>query len=236
MLAGAGVEIEDAAGIEDIVRVEGAFQPAHGGNLGAAAADRKIALLVKADAMFGSYRTAEARHAFMHGVDHRIGAIGLDDVMQIAVAKVAEAINRILADTFVLYLKTKNFHWHMSGKHFRDYHLLLDEHAEDIEATIDPLAERVRKLGAPTLHSFKEVLSLATLKESESEFLAPAEMFDRLIADNKAVAQSMREAHEICDEAGDVATASLLEEYIDHTERRLWFLFETNQLRDDDAS
>ncbi|MDX6805668.1 DNA starvation/stationary phase protection protein [Terrihabitans rhizophilus] len=158
------------------------------------------------------------------------------DMSDDAVAAISGAINPVIADTFVLYLKTKNFHWHMSGKHFRDYHLMLDEQAEAIYATIDPLAERVRKLGAPTVHSYGEILKLATLTESEEPFLAPQQMFEQLMADNKSVIQSMREAHEVCDEKGDVATASLLENFIDDAERRLWFLFETNQIRGDNAS
>jgi starvation-inducible DNA-binding protein len=158
------------------------------------------------------------------------------DLPDSAVAAIAKAINPIVADTFVLYLKTKNFHWHMSGKHFRDYHLLLDEHADGLFASIDPLAERVRKLGAPTVHSFAEILKLATLDESEGEFLTPKEMFEELIADNKKVIHNMRKAHKVCDDKDDVATASLLENYIDEAEKRLWFLFETNQMRGDNRS
>jgi starvation-inducible DNA-binding protein len=158
------------------------------------------------------------------------------DLPDSAVNAIAKAINPIIADTFVLYLKTKNFHWHMSGKHFRDYHLLLDEQADGIYASIDPLAERVRKLGAPTVHSFAEIMKIATLDESDDEFLTPQEMFEQLIADNKAVVQSMRKAHDVCDDKNDVATASLLENYIDEAEKRLWFLFETNQIRGDNRS
>lgn len=152
------------------------------------------------------------------------------------VAKVADAINKVLADTFVLYLKTKNFHWHVSGKHFRDYHLLLDEQAAAIEATIDPLAERVRKIGCQTVHSYAEILKLTTLQESEEGFVAPQAMFEALIADNKAAIKTMRAAHAAADEAEDIATASLLEEYVDEAEKRLWFLFETNQNRQDSAT
>ncbi|MEP9353282.1 DNA starvation/stationary phase protection protein [Xanthobacter sp. KR7-65] len=150
--------------------------------------------------------------------------------------KVADAINKVLADSFVLYLKTKNFHWHVSGKHFRDYHLLLDEQAASIYATIDPLAERVRKIGKKTVHSFGEILRLSALKENEEAFVSPEAMFDELIADNKAAIKTMRDAHEVADEADDIATASLLEEYVDEAEKRLWFLFETNQNRQDSAS
>jgi starvation-inducible DNA-binding protein len=158
------------------------------------------------------------------------------DLSDDAVAAIAEAINPIVADTFVLYLKTKNFHWHMSGKHFRDYHLMLDEQGESIFASTDPLAERVRKLGAQTVHSLGEILKLTSLEESNDAFLTPEEMFDELIADHKTVVQSMRKAHEVCDKNNDVATASLLENYIDEAERRLWFLFETNQIRGDNRS
>jgi starvation-inducible DNA-binding protein len=158
------------------------------------------------------------------------------DLPDSAVAAIAKAINPVVADTFVLYLKTKNFHWHMSGKHFRDYHLMLDEQAEAIFASTDPLAERLRKLGAPTVHSFAEILKLTSLDESNDEFLTPKDMFDELIADHKTVVQSMRKAHEVCDKNNDVATASLLENYIDEAERRLWFLFETNQIRGDNRS
>ncbi len=158
------------------------------------------------------------------------------DLPDSAVNAIAKVINPLIADTFVLYLKTKNFHWHMSGKHFRDYHLLLDEQGEAIFDTVDPLAERVRKLGALTVHSFAEILKLATLRESEGEFLTPQEMFEELIADNKSMVESMRKAHDVCDDKKDVATASLLENYIDEAEKRLWFLFETNQIRGDNRS
>ena len=153
-----------------------------------------------------------------------------------AVAAIAAAINGLVADSFVLYLKTKNYHWHMSGKHFRDYHLMLDEHADSIQAGIDPLAERVRKLGGETIHSYDEVLKLTSLKESDEGFLKPEAMFVQLIADNKTVVKNMREAHEICDKHGDAASAGLLETAIDDAERRLWFLFETNQIRGDSGS
>lgn len=152
------------------------------------------------------------------------------------VGKVAAALNKVVADTFVLHMKTKNFHWHMSGKHFRDYHLMLDDQADGIEAAIDPLAERVRKLGRETIRSFADVLKLTGLSESNGSNLSPAAMFDQLIADNKTVIRTMREAHKVCDAAEDVASASLLENYIDEAERRLWFLFETNQDRASDAT
>jgi len=148
------------------------------------------------------------------------------------VKAVAEAINGIVADTFALYVKTKNFHWHMSGPHFRDYHLLLDEHGEQIYASIDPLAERVRKLGQPTLTSIGSIARRSRIKDNDREYVDPDEMLGELIDDNKACIKAMREAHEICDDADDVATASLLENFIDETERRVWFLFEASRSAD----
>ena len=142
---------------------------------------------------------------------------------------VADSVNRLVADAFVLYAKTKNFHWHMSGPHFRDYHRLLDEQGDAIFATTDPLAERVRKLGKKTLHSMGEMLKISHLKENDATFVAPLDMLRELMSDNKKMAAAMRETHELCDEHDDVATASLLEEYIDATELRTWFLFETIQ-------
>lgn len=142
------------------------------------------------------------------------------------VAAVAHAVNGLVADAFALYVKTKNFHWHMSGPHFRDYHLMLDEHGAQIFATIDPLAERVRKLGHRTLHSIGQIGQRKSIADNDAEFVAPAMMLAELIADNKSMTASMRKAHELCDDCDDVATASLLENYIDETERRTWFLFE----------
>jgi starvation-inducible DNA-binding protein len=146
-----------------------------------------------------------------------------------AVAAIAQSINRLLADTFALYLKTKNFHWHMTGPHFRDYHLLLDEQSDQIFAMTDQLAERVRKLGGRTLHSISHIGQLQRLADNNAEYVAPYEMLHELVQDNKAMVASMREAHEICDEHKDVATASILEVFIDETERRTWFLFEASQ-------
>lgn len=142
---------------------------------------------------------------------------------------VAYALNGLVADAFALYIKTKNFHWHMSGPHFRDYHLMLDEQGMQIFASIDPLAERVRKLGHRTLHSIGQIGALKSIADNDNDFVAPAMMLAELIADNKAMATSMRKAHEVCDDAKDVASASLLENYIDETERRTWFLFEASR-------
>ena len=149
-----------------------------------------------------------------------------------AVTEIAEALNALLADAFALYLKTKNFHWHISGPHFRDYHLMLDEHADAIFATTDPLAERVRKLGGTTLRSIGHISKIQTLQDNDDQFVGPNEMLRELMADNKAVAAAMRKAHELCDEHKDVASASLLEMYIDETEKRTWFLFEASRKAD----
>ena len=145
----------------------------------------------------------------------------------------ARSLNGLVADAFALYLKTKNFHWHMNGPHFRDYHLLLDEHGDQIFATTDPLAERVRKLGGRTLHSIGEIGRTQRLKDNDADFVDPRDMLLELLADNKAMAHAMREAHELCDEHDDAATAGLLEVYIDETERRTWFLFEASRDADD---
>ena len=151
-----------------------------------------------------------------------------------AVRDISKALNGLLADAFALYLKTKNFHWHVSGPHFRDYHLLLDEQAEQIFATTDELAERVRKIGGTTLRSIGDIGRHQSLKDNDEKFVAPRDMLRELMADNKAMAAAMREAHELTDKHEDVATASLLETFIDATERRTWFLFEAS--RDADRS
>lgn len=148
------------------------------------------------------------------------------DLPQDATDKVSKELNVLLADTFALYLKTKNFHWHMSGRHFRDYHLMLDEQSEQILATTDDMAERVRKVGGNTLRSIGHIAKLQTLKDNNEAFVPPREMLRELMNDNKTVAANMRKAHEVIDDAGDVASASLIENWIDETERRTWFLFE----------
>jgi starvation-inducible DNA-binding protein len=143
-----------------------------------------------------------------------------------AVEKIAAELRPLLADCFALYLKTKNFHWHMTGKHFRDYHLLLDEHADQIFAMTDPVAERARKLGATTLHSISEVSACQRIKDENGHDLSPKEMLSELYSDNRKLTAYLRTAHEVCDKANDVATASLIEVWIDETERRAWFLGE----------
>ena len=151
------------------------------------------------------------------------------DLSSQAVNKVSEALNVLLADAFALYLKTKNFHWHISGRHFRDYHLLLDEQSDQIFATTDQLAERVRKIGGTTLKSIGQVAKLQTIKDNNEDYVPPREMLRELMQDNKHVAAAMRKAHDVCDKAEDVASASLLENFIDETERRTWFLFEATR-------
>jgi starvation-inducible DNA-binding protein len=148
------------------------------------------------------------------------------------VKEIAEALNGLVADGFTLYVKTKNFHWHMSGPHFRDYHLMLDEQGDQIFASIDPLAERVRKLGAKTLTSIASIARHAKLKDNDNADVDPREMLLELVDDNKAMARSMRDAHKLCDDAEDSGTAGLLETFIDETERRTWFLFEAAQAAD----
>jgi starvation-inducible DNA-binding protein len=151
------------------------------------------------------------------------------DLSSQAVNKVSEALNVLLADAFALYLKTKNFHWHISGRHFRDYHLLLDEQSDQIFATTDQLAERVRKIGGTTLKSIGQIAKLQTIKDNNEDYVPPREMLRELMQDNKHVAAAMRKAHVDCDDAGDVASASILENFIDETERRTWFLFEATR-------
>ena len=146
-----------------------------------------------------------------------------------AIPEIAEALNGLVADSFALYTKTKNFHWHVSGPHFRDYHLLMDEQAAEIFATIDDLAERVRKLGARTIHSIGEIAKLSTIKDNNKDYVSPEDMLVELMNDNKHVIKRMRLAHDIADKHEDVATASILENFIDQTERRNWFLFEISR-------
>jgi len=149
-----------------------------------------------------------------------------------AAKDVAAALNLLLADTFALYLKTKNFHWHVSGPHFRDYHLLLDEQAEQIFAMTDVLAERVRKLGQPTLRSIGDISRRQRLADNDAPYVDPDDMLAELRDDNQRLVAAMREAHDTCDEHNDVATASQLEVYIDEAERRVWFLYEAGRKGD----
>jgi starvation-inducible DNA-binding protein len=151
------------------------------------------------------------------------------DLSAEAVRDISAALNALLADMFALYLKTKNFHWHVSGPHFRDYHLLLDEQADQIFATADPIAERVRKIGGRTIHSIGQIARLQRLLDNDAEYVTPLDMLAELREDNKQLANEMRRTHALCDEYNDVATASLIEVWIDEAERRTWFLFEASR-------
>jgi starvation-inducible DNA-binding protein len=143
-----------------------------------------------------------------------------------AVRDISAALTLLLADIFALYLKTKNFHWHMSGRHFRDYHLMLDEQGDQIFAMTDPVAERVRKIGGSTLRSIGQISRLQRVLDNDAGYVTPLDMLAELRDDNLSLVRSMRETHGVCDELGDVASTSLLENWIDETERRSWFLFE----------
>ena len=149
-----------------------------------------------------------------------------------ATKDITGALNALLADVFALYLKTKNFHWHMSGPHFRDYHLLLDEQSDQIYAMTDPIAERVRKVGGVTLRSIGHIARLQRVLDNDAEFVSPLDMLAELQEDNKQLAANLRGAHEVCEEHRDIATASLIEVWIDETERRAWFLFEASRNAD----
>ena len=146
-----------------------------------------------------------------------------------ATKDISAALSGLLADVFALYLKTKNFHWHMSGPHFRDYHLLLDEQADQIFKISDDIAERVRKIGRATIRSIAHIGRLQRVSDNDADFVDPLDMLAELREDNRAILVSMRQAHDLCDEENDVATASLLEPWIDEAERRIWFLFETGR-------
>jgi len=153
------------------------------------------------------------------------------DLTPSATKDIAGAMNAILADVFALYLKTKNFHWHMSGPHFRDYHSLLDEHAEQLFAMTDPIAERVRKIGGLTIRSIGHISRLQRVLDNDADYVDPPDMLAELCEDNQTLAARLREAHNVCDEHRDVATASLIEVWIDETERRTWFLSEISRGR-----
>ena len=153
------------------------------------------------------------------------------DLKSNAIQDISAALAALLADVFALYMKTKNFHWHMSGPHFRDYHLMLDEQANQIYAMGDPIAERVRKLGGNTLRSIGQIKKLQRVSDNDADYVTPLDMLAELREDNKQLARNMRNLHELCDEHNDVATASLLENWIDEAEQRVWFLFETGRTR-----
>jgi starvation-inducible DNA-binding protein len=151
------------------------------------------------------------------------------DIDSKAVEEITGALNALLADVFSLYLKTKNFHWHMSGPHFRDYHLLLDDHGDQLFAMTDDIAERVRKIGGTTIRSIGHIARLQRIPDNDADYVTPEDMLAELHEDEKALILSMRAVHTLCDDAEDVATASLLENWIDQGQRRSWFLFETTR-------
>jgi starvation-inducible DNA-binding protein len=151
------------------------------------------------------------------------------DIDPKSVKEITGGLNALLADVFSLYLKTKNFHWHMSGPHFRDYHLLLDDHGDQIFAMTDDIAERVRKIGGTTVRSIGHIARLQRIPDNDAEYVTPADMLSELHENEKALVLSMRAVHTLCDDAGDVATASLLENWIDQAQRRSWFLFEATR-------
>lgn len=144
-----------------------------------------------------------------------------------AARDIAAALNGLLADSFALYFKTKNFHWHVSGPHFRDYHLMLDEQAAQIYAATDDIAERARKIGGMTLRSLNQAAAMTRIMPNEADYVEPGDMLGELMEDNKAMVGHLRAAHDLCDSHGDVATASMIEIWIDEAERRVWFLYET---------
>ncbi len=156
------------------------------------------------------------------------------DLKQAASKDIAAALNPALADVFALYLKTKNFHWHMSGPHFRDYHMLLDEQADQLYAMTDPIAERIRKLGGRTLRSIGHIARTQRVVDNDADYVEPSAMLAELRADNLALTANLRKAHDLCNEHRDIASASLIEVWIDETERRTWFLFEAT--RQDNAA
>ena len=159
-----------------------------------------------------------------------------NDLPHEAVEQISASLNTLLADAFALYLKTKNFHWHVSGRHFHDYHLMLDAQSEQIFASTDELAERVRKLGGLTLRSIGQISKLQTIQDNNESYVPPRQMLHELMEDNKHMAAAMRKAHKLCDEHEDSGTAGLLETFIDETERRTWFLFEASRQEGSNAA
>jgi starvation-inducible DNA-binding protein len=190
----------------------------------------------KHGALHGQIIWAEQFHRFQgeqimakHETNHHKVAQTLatpTDLDAAGVEEISSELRKLLADVFALYLKTKNFHWHMSGQHFRDYHLLLDEHADQIFSMTDDVAERARKIGGTTLHSISDISHHQRLKDNSEEFVAPRAMLKELSDDNQHLTRSMRATHEVCDRHNDVATASMIEVWIDQAERRTWFLSE----------
>ncbi len=178
-----------------------------------------------------SRKSTPAKGAVLKGKQHAPLATPTDLDAR-ATRDISGVMNAILADVFALYLKTKNFHWHMSGPHFRDYHLMLDEQADQLFAMTDPIAERIRKVGGDTLRSIGHIARLQRVSDNDAEYVEPSDMLAELREDNKTLAARLREAHGVCDERHDLSTASLIEVWIDETERRTWFLFESSRRGD----
>jgi len=166
------------------------------------------------------------------GPTQRAALVTPTDLTATATRDISGAMNAILADVFALFLKTKNFHWHLSGPHFRDYHLLFDEQADQIFAMTDAIAERVRKVGGSTVRSIGHIARIQRIRDNDAEYVEPSDMLAELREDNKALTGRLREAHNVCEEFHDIATASLIEVWIDETERRTWFLFEAGRRGD----
>ncbi|MBG6289033.1 MULTISPECIES: Dps family protein [Pseudomonas] len=193
----------------------------------------KAAASKPAAAKTAAAKPAAAKPAAAKAVPRRAPALATpSDLSKNATRDLSAALNRLLADVFALYLKTKNFHWHVSGPHFRDYHLLLDDHATEIFAMTDAIAERNRKIGGNTIRSIGHIARLKRILDNDAEFVQPLDMLAELQEDNKSLTSYMREVHGLCDEYHDIATASLIENWIDETEQRTWFLFETSRRGD----
>lgn len=159
----------------------------------------------------------------------RAGLTTPSDLDPSAIKQISEAMNTALADVFTLYLKTKNFHWHVSGPHFRDYHKLLDQQSQQLFAMTDPMAERIRKIGGPTIKSIGQIARLQQLSDNDADYVEPHDMLSELCEDNKALATRLRQAHEVCQEHQDYATTSLIENWLDETEERVWYLYEATR-------
>ena len=190
---------------------------------------------MRASQLFPTIHCKVTAASKVRALDTRRKAAPLDtptDLSAEAVSAISAKLNEILATTFALYVKTKNFHWHVSGPHFRDYHLMLDEQSEQIFASTDEIAERVRKIGGTTLRSIGQISKLQGIENNDESYVAPGDMLRELMGDNKKVVAAMRACHKICDDHEDVATASLLENFIDQAERRTWFLFEASRKAD----
>lgn len=191
------------------------------------------AAAAKPAAKTAAAKPAAAKAATAKAAPRRAPALATpSDLSNNATRDLSAALNRLLADVFALYLKTKNFHWHVSGPHFRDYHLLLDDHATEIFAMTDAIAERTRKIGGNSIRSIGHIAKLKRILDNDAEFVQPLDMLAELQEDNKALTCYMREVHDLCDEYHDIATASLIENWIDETEQRTWFLFETSRRGD----